>query len=306
MKSLKKYVVLIITIPIAILLSACSESTTDTGNTKLQPVTNLKAFSVNHTSIGLKWTKSTSESLSDFDKYEVKVILNNNVVATYSILKGTDSTVITNLTAGAIYVFDVIAKATSSSKNYIDSDPQQIRWSPAWRFETEDGIPIKVYERTSSTGYPSGLIFYYQSLSAPPAPKTVSLLSSDSSQIDVFVNTRDASNVSLSSSHLYRPNRRITRFSTIEDASETLNNPKTVPPDTATYTKYEIQIDSVAVSSSKIVYFKGNNGNYGRILIMRNPSNGTLIWGSSPEQYLQLKISYQSQPYNPYSKTYRK
>ncbi len=303
MKS-KLFLVILIAI-IFMSFSACSDSSTDSGKSRLSPVTNLKAFSVNNTSVGLKWTKSVSENLADFDKYEIKIKQADTTVSTQFVAKGTDSLVISNLSNGVIYDFVVTAKVTSTSKNYIDSDPAQVRWSPAWRFTQEGTFPIQVYERTSSTGYASGLVFYYPSLGAPPQPKTVSLLSADSSLIDVFIDSKGASNIAISSSHLYRPNRKITRFSTVEYESETLNYPQFTPPDTTTYTKFEILIDSVAVTSSKIVYYKGNNGNYGRILIKRNPVNSTLIWGSSPEQYVRLEISYQSVPYNPYSKTYR-
>lgn len=300
---MKNIVFLLLVAGSFILFSACSDSTTDAGKTALNPVTNLKAFSVDNTSVGLKWTKSTSENITDFDKYEIKIKRGDSTISTQFVSKGTDSVIISNLINGIIYDFFVIAKATSTSKDYVDSEPAQVRWSPAWRFVSENTYPIQVYERTSSTGYASGLIFYYTSLAAPPQPKTVSLLSADSSLIDVFIDSKGASNIAISSSHLYRANRRITRFSTVEYNSETLNFPQVQPPDTTTYTRFEIPIDSVTVTSSKIVYYKGSNGNYGRILIKRNPLNNTLIWGSSPEQYVRLEISYQSVPYNPYSKT---
>ncbi len=301
---MKKKHFLVILIPIIFMFfSACSDSTTDSGKTPLSPVTSLKAFSVNNTSVGLKWNKSVSEGITDFDRYEIKIKRADTTISTQYAAKGTDSLIISNLSNGVIYDFVVTAKVLSTSKNYTDSDPVQVRWSPAWRFTTEGTFPIQVYERTSSTGYASGLIFYVLSLGAPPQPKTVSLLSTDSSLIDVFIDSKGASNIAISSSHLYRPNRKITRFSTVEYNSETLNYPQLTPPDTTTYTRFEIPIDSVAVASSKIVYYKGSNGNYGRILIKRNPTNGTLIWGSSPEQYVRLEISYQSVPYNPYSKT---
>ncbi|RCK71800.1 MAG: hypothetical protein IGBAC_0757 [Ignavibacteriae bacterium] len=305
MKTKLKIISLMLLPLVLMFFSACSDSTTDSGKTRLSPVTNLKAFSVNNTSVGLKWTKSVSENIADFDKYEIKIKRADTTVSTQYVNKGIDSVIISNLSNGVIYDFIVTAKVTSNSQNYIDSDPVQVRWSPAWRFTTEGTFPIQVYERTSSTGYASGLILYYFSLNVAPGPKTVSLLSADSSLIDIFVDSKGASNIALSSSHLYRPNRKITRFSTVEYSSETLNYPQFAPPDSATYTRFEITIDSVQVASSKIVYYKGSNGNYGRILIKRNPTNGTLIWGTSPEQYVRLEISYQSVPYNPYSKTSR-
>lgn len=288
---------------IFILWPGCKDSTTEPGKVKLQPVSNLKAFSVSNTSVGLKWTVSTSDGLADLENYIIKVkTLDNATFSTTTVQKSVDSIVITGLNNGVIYRFEVTSKAIATSKSYINSDSVTIKWSPAWRFDVEGTIPIQVYERTSSTGLASGLIFSY---STTGLPKTVSLLSVDSSQIDVFVNSVGASNVALSSSHLYRANRRITRFSTVTYNSSTLNNPQIAPPDTATYTLFSIPVDSVAAASAKIVFFKGVNGNYGRILIERNSGNGTLIFGTSPDQYLRLKISYQSVAYNPYSKTSR-
>lgn len=269
--------------------------------TKVKPATNPLAYSLNNTSVVIKWTKSTDENLSDFDGYLVRILTTSNtLVRERTVNKSLDSLTATDLTVGTIYNFEVIAKAQSNSTKYINSDPVTIQWSPAWRFDTEGTIPIKVYESSSSTGFASGLIFYNPS---SQQPKTVSLLSADSSLIDVYLFTvPGTSNVELRSSHLYRANRKITRLSTVSYDINSLNDPRNTPPDTTTYSKFEWRIDSVAVSTSKVLFFKGNNGNYGRILIERNPGNGTLIWGTSPEQYLQLRLSYQSVPYNKFSK----
>ncbi len=303
MKYILKFLPFVFIAIIVLLWAGCQDSATGPSKVKLQPITNLKAFSVSNTSVGLKWTKSTNEALADMENYLIKVkTLDNITVTTTTAAKSVDSTVITGLSNGIIYRFEITSKAISASNNYINSDSVTIKWSPAWRFDAEGTIPIQVYERTSSIGFASGLIFNH---STTGLPKTVSLLSSDSSQIDVFVNSVGASNVALSSSHLYRANRRITRFSTISYDYSNLNNPQISPPDTASYTLFAVSVDSVAAATAKIVFFKGVNGNYGRILIERNSSNGTLIFGTSPDQYLRVKISYQSVAYNPYSKTLR-
>ncbi len=268
---------------------------------KVKSATNPLAYSLNNTTVVIKWTKSLDENLSDFDGYLVRILTTaNTLVRERTVNKNLDTLAVTDLTAGTIYNFEVIAKAQSNSPRYINSDPVTIQWSPAWRFDTEGTIPIKIYESSSSTGFASGLIFYNPSTQQP---KTVSLLSADSSLIDVYLFTiSGSSNVELRSSHLYRSNRKITRFSTVSRDVNSLNDPLPSPPDTTTYSQFQFRVDSVAVTSSKVLYFKGNNGNYGRILIERNPSNGTLIWGTSPEQYLQVRLSYQSVPYNKFSK----
>jgi hypothetical protein len=268
--------------------------------TKIKPVTNLTAYSLSNTAVVVKWTKSQDENLTDFDGYLVRILNNNIVVRERTVNKSLDSLEATDLIAGIIYTFEVVAKAQSNSTKYKNSDTLAIQWAPAWRLNFEGTIPIRVYESSSSTGFASGLIFFNTS---NQQPKTVSLLSADSSLIDVYLFTvLNSSNVELRSSHLYRSNRKITRFSTVSRDFNSLNDPVPAPPDTTTYTKFDWRIDSVAVTSSKILFFKGNNGNYGRILIERNPSNGTLIWGTSPEQYIQVRLSYQPVPYVRFSK----
>lgn len=269
---------------------------------KLKPVTNPLAYSLDSASVVIKWTKSADQNLLDLDAYLVRILTTTNqLIREQNVNKNLDTVTLTGLTAGTIYNFQIISKAQSNSTKYINSDTVTIQWSPAWRFNTEGTIPIKIYESSSATGFASGLIFYNP---ATKQPKTVSLLSADSSLIDVYLYTvPGTSNVELRSSHLYRPTRRITRFSTISYDVNTLNDPRNAPPDTATYNKFDWRIDSVAVPTSKVLYFKGHNGNYGRILIERNSGNGTLIWGSSPEQYITVRISYQTVPYNRFSKS---
>lgn len=307
MKYIKKHFLFLTIIIATLALFSCSEEKDPISpdpipqKTKVKAVTNPLAYSLNSTSVVVKWTKSADENLADFDGYLVRILTTNNtLVRERTVNKSLDTLTVTDLTVGTIYNFEIIAKAQSNSTKYLNSDPVTIQWSPAWRFDTEGTIPIKVYESSSSTGFASGLIFYN---SSTQQPKTVSLLSADSSLIDVYLFTvSGTSNVELRSSHLFRANRKITRFSTVAYDVNTLNDPRNTPPDTTTYTKFDWRIDSVAVSTSKVLYFKGHNGNYGRILIERNPSNGTLIWGTSPEQYLQVRLSYQSVPYNRFSK----
>ncbi|MCS7054035.1 MAG: fibronectin type III domain-containing protein [Ignavibacterium sp.] len=307
MKNLKLiFSILTISFSLLVLMSCSKEedpvSPQPTPKSKIKAPTNPLAYSLNNTTVVVKWTRSQDENLADFDGYLVRILTTTgSVVRERTVSKGLDSLAADNLTAGTIYNFQIVAKAQSNSTKYINSDTISIQWSPAWRFDLEGTIPIKIYESSSSTGFASGLIFYNPSTQQP---KTVSLLSADSSLIDVYLYTvPNSSNVELRSSHLFRPSRKITRFSTVSYDVNTLNDPRNAPPDTTTYTKTEWRIDSVAVSTSKVLYFKGNNGNYGRILLERNPANGTLIWGSSPEQYIQVRISYQSVPYNRFSKT---
>ena len=267
--------------------------------TKLKSVLNFKAYSASLTSVGLAWAASTSENLIDMTGYQITVKNpDGSTATTVSAAKGDTSEIVGSLTEGVIYTFEIIATADPNSQNYTNSQARTLKWSPARRLETEGTLPIKVYE-TSSPSTPSGLIFFD---TATSGPNTVSVIGADTALIDVYVKTEDSNAVSLNSSHLFRAGRRITRFSTVIREAANLNNPQIAPPDTSTYTLTSLQFDSVTVGSSRIYYFKGQDGNYGRILALRNTPTNRLLWGTSPDQYLTVQISYQTVAYNPYSK----
>ncbi|MDP2209362.1 MAG: fibronectin type III domain-containing protein [Bacteroidota bacterium] len=272
---------------------------------RLQPITDLMSFSVSNTSIGFKWTKSANETHTDFLNYVLKVAKPNKVVVQeITVPKGTDSVIVTGLENGVIYTSEITAFASPTSLVFTASDPVKIKWAPAWRFDQINTNPINVYETSSSPDSMSGLIIYDP---VSKQSKTEKLLGIDSVLIDFYIHTVPdtldrTSRVALRSSHLFRKNRKFIRFSTVNENSETLENPQLAPPDTSTYSLFEFSVDSVATPTSKIHYFRAKPGNYGRLLIMRNPDNGTLLWGTSPAQYLRFKISYQSVIENIYSK----
>jgi hypothetical protein len=288
----------------ALMLGGCKKDEDGTGpgpSPTIYAPTNLKAFSASATSVGLQWVLSASESEQTFNNYMLRVKdASGALVRTDAVAKGTLTKLVAGLTEGVIYTFVMRSTTTSGA---LSSDSAEVKWSPARRYENESGSPppIKVYETSSSSSYASGLIFFKPALAGP---QTVSIVGSDSALIDVYVKTEANNAVSLNSSHIFRSGRRITRFSTIVRNDSTLDNPQAIPPDTSTFNNSSYLVDSVQVSSSRILYFKGNDGNYGRILIERSTA-GRLIWGTSPEQYLSLRISYQSVAFNPYSKPTR-
>lgn len=274
---------------------------------RLQPLTDLKSFSVSNTSIGLKWTKSADETHNDFLNYVLKVAKPNKVVVKeITVPKSTDSIIVTGLENGVIYTSTITAFAAPTSLVFTESEPVKIKWAPAWRFDAINTNPINVYETSSSPDSTSGLILYDP---VTKQSKTEKLLGIDSVLIDLYVHTvpdtlERKNRVAVRSSNLFRKNRRILRISTVSFNSETLNNPQFAPPDTATYSLFEFRVDSVATPTSRIHYFRARGGkDYGRLLIMRNPENGTLLWGTSPAQYLRFQVSYQTVPENIYSKT---
>jgi hypothetical protein len=268
----------------------------------LAPVSAVGAFSKNLSTVGLAWTASSDAGQTDFLEHQITVKRGSTTEQTLAAPKNATSYDVAGLTEGAIYTFEIVAKAVANSSSFTNSSVASVVWSPARRYENESGYPppIQVYETSSPTSYASGLIFYKGTF----GPQTISVLDPDSSLIDVYVKTEVGNAVSLNSSHLFRAGRRITRFSTTVRDDNTLNNPQLIPPDTTTFNNSSVLFDSVQVSSSKIYYFKGNDGNYGRILVERSPA-GRLIWGTSPIQYLSVRISYQTVAFNPYAKPIR-
>jgi len=284
---------------IALLAGGCDkkdDSAAGPAPTALSPVTNLKAYSASATSVGLNWTATTSASSADFSDYQVTVKQGGAVVGTpATVAKTQTATVISGLTEGTIYTFEVVARAVSGSTTSTSSEAATIQWSPAKRLTQDSGLPIKVYETTSSVGG-SGLIFYNPAVSGPQA------VPQNTSTIDMYVHTEPAG-VSMKSASEYNAAWHYTRFSTFTVNTASLDDPQTVPPDTSTFTQTIVTIDSAAVTASRIYYFKGNDGNYGRLLVKMNPVTNSLVWGTSPDQYLNMEISYQSMPYVRFAKT---
>lgn len=288
-----------------LMLSGCEDNSTSAEKTALASVTNLKAYSVSETSVGLTWISSTSENVSEFGGYAITVKKpNGDVQLTFSVDKEDTSFTILTLTEGVIYTFEIVSTAIEGATSYKNSSTASVKWSPARRLNIDDlGVDIKVYETSSSSSFGSGLILYHPTTHTP---KVVSIGNpgADSSYIDLYLKTNTATegSVILQSASLFRSSWKLTRFSSVYRSVNSLDNAQIAPPDTNTYSLTSIQFDSTTtVSTSRIYYFKGDNGNYGRILVQR-ATNGTLIWGTTPEQYLNLKVSYQTVAYNPYSK----
>jgi len=308
MKYLSNYknIFIVTTAMMAVVFSftGCNSNSTGTDKTALAPVTNLKAFSVSDTSVGLTWTPSAKEGVSEFAEYTITAKkANGDITASTSASAGDTSYTVLSLTEGVIYTFEIVVTATDGAKEYKNSGAVSVKWSPSRRLNTEGGssLPIKVYETSSVIGG-SGLILYRTAVSGPLA---VSIIGADSNDVDLYAKTEPNNSISFISFHLYHAGsgKHITRFSSVVRNAASLDDPQLMPPDTGTYSPAHsaITIDSLNISSSKIFYFKSNNGNYGRILVQAN--GNSLLWGTSPDQYLNLKISYQTAAYNPYSKT---
>jgi len=288
------------------LLSGCpaDEMTTPPGpSTALAAVTNLRAYSKNAITVGLTWTASTDAGNSDFQEYQITTKVGSTVAAASTVSKSETAREIMNLVEGVIYTFEVVGVASSTSQTYVNSDTVTIQWSPARRLDMEGAIDIEVYEIQSQLGG-SGLQFYD---AASGGPRVLSIAASQGFQqdIDVLLDTLVGGTIILESAHL-NPllvgQARATAFSSIDTPADSLNVGQQSPPDLSTYDRDYVVIGSGAVATGKIFYAISSDSNYVRILVERDPTSGTLLFDSSPDQVARAKLSYQGVAGVPFAK----
>jgi len=279
------------------------ETVTGSGSkTALAKPTNLRAYSASAISVGLTWTPSTDAAFADFLEYQITVKAGTSTVSTVSAPKNAASSIISGLIEGTVYTFQLVAKASSTSQNYMNSDSVTVQWAPARRLGTEGVIPIAIYEISSTAGG-SGLQFFH----APTAgPRVLSISQSAGFQqvIDVLL-AGTGSNIVLKSAHLnplLSGQARITKFSTIDTPSDTLDIGQASPPSTGTYTQDSVFIGAGAGATGKIFYAVSNDNNYVRIFVRRDQSSGTLLFGAAPDRRIVASLSYQGVAGVPFAK----
>ena len=297
----RKIAVSILTVPLMFLVQACNNSSnnpTESTNVVLNAPTNLRAYSASATSIGLQWDLSTSESNADFINYALTVKDTTGLtLQTGNVPKGSAQTTVTGLSEGSIYMFVLRAAGTGGT---LSSDSTSVQWSPARRYLTDStgGPPIAVYELASSLGR-SGLQFY----SAAGGAKTQSLSVHNVDRVlcDVYVDTSAGGLALKNVSLLGYP--RNTFFSSVTRDADNLDDPELAPPASSSYSLNTVTFADAAAVHGKIVYAKSITDNkVVRILVLRNSSSGKLVYGTSPDRYLVLQISYQPQAGNPFAK----
>lgn len=289
-------------------LDGCSEQATDGGTeaTRLHPISGLGAYSAGIDAVGLAWTPSPSRLSDEMLDHQVtaRSVPGDSLVADHSVPRGDTTFIVNGLTEGATYRFDVMVRPTTTAQDKASSLPTTIRWSPARRQPTQSGGPtIRVYESASGTN-PSGLIVF-----GGGTPRATSLQNpsplSDTLLTDLYLFTVNATTLVLRSAHLY-PGRSIprsVRFSSVVRQVNSLDDPAASPPDTSTYTasNTSIALTASTVASSSIYFVRSGDLRYARLLFVRQ-SGGTLIGGTAPDRYIDLEISYQSTPFQIYTR----
>ena len=265
--------------------------------TPLQPVTNLSAYSANAISVGLSWTASTDAGQGDCAGYRVKAEVSGTTVDSVLVSKSAAGCLITNLQEGIIYTFTVITEATPSSQTFQNSTGASIQWAPAKRLNTDGTVPVDVYEILSTVGG-SGLQFFDNS-SGFPHVFSIGVSGGHQHVIDVLLDTNSAGTIVMESAHLnplLAGQANHTRFSTTDAFVDSLNVGQVAPPTAATYTQDLVTISPSNVATGRILYAVSNDTNYVRIFLQRDPSSGTLLWGSSPNRHVRVQLSYQGTP----------
>lgn len=281
-------------------LESCKTNTGPTTDRPLDPPTDPKAYSENDSTVVLFWTATKSRDLSVFDKYRVTALDDTGaVVATRFTATGSDTSMeFSGLRSGESFTFSIVATVVSTASGYTESLPAEIEWAAALRFTADTSGLLHLYE---TIGYPdsSGLIVFDTTLGGP---RRVSLLTPgrDSLFVD-FVVTSLGTAMYIGSAEYYNSGWRQSRFSTVIDYAQSLDYPRSTPPAPSTYTLTFVQVPNTLIFTSAILYFRTEEGNYGRMLLVRDPSKGNLIWGPYPYRYLTLQISYQTTPDIPYS-----
>lgn len=281
-------------------IDACKTNTGPTTDRPLDPPTDPKAYSKDDSTVVLFWTASKSRNLSVFDKYRVTAFDDTGaVIATWFTATGSDTSMeFSGLRSGETITFAIVATVVATASGYTESLPAEITWATALRFTADTSGMLRLYD---DLGYPdsSGLIVFDTTLGGP---RRVSLVTpgKDSMFVDL-VATSLGTAMYIRSAEYYNPTWRQSRFSTVIDYASSLDYPRSTPPDSSTYTLTSVQIPNTLIFTSAILYFRTQEGNYGRMLLVRDPTKGNLIWGAYPYRYLTLQISYQTTPDIPYS-----
>jgi hypothetical protein len=271
------------------------ETTSPTPTPTIVAPTNLRAFSVGPTSVGLLWDLSTSETEASFNNYLIKAKdPSGTIAATVNVAKGTPNVTVAPLLEGVIYTF--VVRSTGAA-GVVSSDSASVRWSPARRYTTDstNGPPIQVYEKPSTVGA-SGLQFNSNGAYARTRSLNPSIGGPDRFFSDIYIDSVGGGAICLKNIGLLSGYPRNTFFSNepLRDATD-LNDPRLTPPDTNSYQLNRVNIPATAVTQSKILYARSNTDNkYVRILIQRNPATGLLYYGSGSDRYVVLQLSYQN------------
>lgn len=273
--------------------ASCRDST-GPERTRLDAISELKAYSRDSTSIGLAWTASPSVNTSYMAHQRLIVLSGQTVVRDSALASNETAAVVQNLVEGTIYQLEVSVKANSTSP-YRDSFPVSIDWSPAKRFfiDAGSGQPLRLYE-SDSPGNLHALRCYLDSLGGP---RLLSLASAERAAMDFYLlSSGPALTLRTGSIYSQMPVGRQTRFSeALPLDAATLDHPQSFVAAAETYLLDEVNVPSGTILTGKIFFARTEDQHYLRILVVKGVNN-SLVQGTSPNRYIDLALSYQSTP----------
>ena len=290
---------------ISVAFAACKSNTGPTTDQPLRPPTNPRAYSSDDSTVVLYWSPSADRDLTVFDKYRVSATDDTGALAsTLFTPTGNDTTMtVSGLRGGETYTFSIVSTVVATASGYTESVPALIEWAPAARFVVDTIGLLRLYDAVLAYPDSSGLIVFDTTIGGPRRTSPVNP-GRDSILMDLFVTSRGTP-MEIWSPDTLNARWRGTRFSSVIDFALSLDDARSAPPAPSTYTLSVLEVPNSTISTSAIVYFRTADGNYGRMLLERDPSKGILIWGAYPYRYLTVQISYQTTPDIPYAERAR-
>jgi hypothetical protein len=254
------------------------------GSTFLPP-TNLKALSVDSSTVRLNWTSPGGVTDSLLSGYVIHWTGNE-----VSVDKSTVSVTIVALPPGET-VFTIFSRKLTGDL----SDAVTIRWAPAMRFDSTYAL------------YESDLVNSARAEGFNVGTQTMnpSTMSMDFNDLNVqrtmdlfFFGGRGLNQAPLSmwSSDRFAADWNATRFSTITYSSASLDYPLSSFPNPSTFT-----MDSIAVSDNTIYFVRavGDNGSVNYVRLHLRVRAGTLF----PDRIIEVRVSLQRVPNLLYAST---
>lgn len=300
MKFLKFYHILISLALISLFFTACDETTTTPDEPVPQPPTNLRATTLDSSTIKIAWNHSPSKDTSIFMGYVLEIT--PGTFQPINISKDQNTYTIRNLNEGTIYTFKLYAKFTNGKES---ATPATVQWSPATRFTTNvNDQPIRIYEYASSFG--SGLNIFDET---GGKPKTLTV--ANKNKWNVGIDTRNNRLIFASADKITFGTGTPEAPAEIGDKYWETNSLNDIYDSQAlnvgvNFQSRELDLNQLDLDPEKGVAFilrikRGTNYYYAKILIKRAAS-GELLQGVPDNRYIECEISYQKVANVPYAK----
>ncbi len=289
----------------------------DPGTGGVNPVTNLEAVSLDATSVGLRWTASTTTGI---DEYRISV----KNPAGVEIMKDTLDAAVTNatianLTAGTIYTFGVTAVETDVLSADDLSTEATVMWSPAARINQDSKVTtsLRVYPR-SVVGKGSGIVVE----AAGAYNASVAGSGADIAKIVLIADVADNGSTFTIGNPKATAFSAFTNFANFRGDVEVSDASAEIDPATGLngwYRSTSLEGLFGAGSGTKSFTFgdklSSNNGvgfairwgaagamKYARVYVVPSSTGSLIQTDPGGDKYVEIRISYQDSPNVPYAK----